>query len=120
MRLRRPRTRTSNARCFPGTLRGVPPPVEYAAQASRYRPILWSVASSPALVPLDLLTLRLLYEEQGDGAVFVEQGAQPLFANPSIYGYSDEGRNEVRKAERLFVQTARALFGTDASMTLAA
>lgn len=98
---------------------GRPLVIEYLARTSRQRPVVWEVARSSAMQDLGLLTLGVLFEEQGDGAVFLEHGAKALLANPSLYGYDDEDLQEVRKAEQLFARTARALFGVDVAAAVA-
>lgn len=90
----------------------------YRATTSRSQPEIWHVAGSTEVASLPAVVLRLTYEEQGCGSVFVEIGEKPLFQNQDIYGFSPEGQEQVRQAQRCFTETAKTQFGLDVVLDL--
>ena len=90
----------------------------YRATTSRSQPAIWHAASFAEVARLQAVVLSLLYEEQGCGSVFVELGEKPLFQNQDIYGFSPEGQDQVRLAQRCFTKIAEAQFGLDVVLDL--
>ncbi len=90
---------------------GLPVAAQYSAMTSRYRPLLWGFLGNTEVSVCELAVLSLLYAETGDGVVRFEVGAQELFVDPDIYGLSQEGQDQVRRAQTLFNRTALEKFG---------
>lgn len=99
--------------------RDKPTVVHYHVVSSGSYPFLWILASEDVVFEMGLVSMGVLFEEQGEGTVFVENAGKLVFEKLSIYGFSQEGQEEIRHAQTLFSELALKHFGITVQLNLA-